>query len=194
MQIENNNVIQTIIDHVFNELCYEFKINDIIDALVVDLLTKTFNKFCQLKRKNVEIIMTFVNAFNKTRYDNKHRVINIKKSDMIYLRLHQKYTISNLVNLKFSKQRIDFFEIFDKIDNLVFRLQLSFVIKIYSIVFITQLKSIIFDQNFYDKTTNKKSSFVEKKNFVIVKKTFHYEIKRLLDKRIIKKYSHYLVK
>ena len=187
-------MIQTTIDHVFNELYYEFKINDIIDALVVDLSTKTFNKFRQLKRKNVETIMTFVNAFSKTRYDNKHRVINIKKNDMMYLRLHQKYTISNLVNFKLSKQRVDFFEIFDKIDNLVFRLQLSFVIKIYSIVFITQLKSIIFDQNFYDKSINKKSSFVEKKNSIIVKTTSHYEIERLLDKRIIKKHSHYLVK
>ena len=112
----------------------------------------------------------------------------------MYLRLYQKYTISNLVNLKLSKQRVDFFEIFDKIDNLVFRLQLSFIMKIHSIVFITQLKSIILDQNFYDKTTNKKSLFIEKKNFVIVKKTFHYEIKRLLNKRIIKKYSHYLIK
>ena len=145
LQIENNNVTQTTIDHVFNELYYEFKINDIIDALVVDLSTKTFNKFRQLKRENVETIMTFVNAFNKTRYDNKHRVINIKKSDIIYLRLYQKYTISNLVNFKFSKQRVDFFEIFDKIDNLTFRLQLSFVMKIHSIVFIIQLKSITLD-------------------------------------------------
>ena len=80
--------------------------------------------------------MTFVNAFSKIRYDNKHRVINIKKNDIIYLRLYQKYTISSFANFKLSKQRVDFFEIFDKIDNLVFRLQLSFVIKIYSIVFI----------------------------------------------------------
>ena len=185
---------QTTIDHVFNELCYEFKINNIINTLIVDLSTKTFNKFRQLKRENVEAIMTFVNAFSKTCYDNKHRVINIKKNDMIYLRLYQKYTISNFVNFKFSKQRVDFFEIFDKIDNLVFRLQLSFVMKIYSIIFITQLKSIILDQNFYDKTTNKKSSFVEKKNFVIVKKTSHYKIERLFDKRITRKQSHYLVK
>ena len=92
------------------------------------------------------------------------------------------------------KQRVDFFEIFDKIDNLAFRLQLSFVMKIHSIVFIAQLKSITLDQNLYDKSTNKKSSFVEEKNSIIVKTTSHYEIERLLDKRIIKKHSHYLVK
>ena len=194
MQIENNNVIQTTIDHVFNELYYEFKINDTINAFVVNLSTKIFNKFRQLKRENVETIITFVNAFNKTRYDSKHRVINIKKNDIIYLRLYQEYTISNLVNFKLLKQRVDFFEIFDKIDNLVFRLQLLFVMKIYSIVFIIQLKSIILDQNFYDKTTNKKSLFIEKKNFVIVKKAFYYEIKRLFNKSIIKKHSHYLIK
>ena len=79
MQIENNNVIQTTIDHVFNKLYYEFKINDIIDAFVVDLSTKIFNKFRQLKRENIETIITFVNTFNKIRYDNKHRVINLKK-------------------------------------------------------------------------------------------------------------------
>ena len=89
--------------------------------------------------------MTFVNIFNKTRYDNKYRVINIKKNDIIYLRLHQNYTILNFVNFKLLKQRVDFFEILNKIDNLVFRLQLSFVMKIYLIVFITQLKLIILD-------------------------------------------------
>ena len=39
-------MIQTIIDHVFNELYYEFKINNITDTLVFDLSIKIFNKFC----------------------------------------------------------------------------------------------------------------------------------------------------
>ena len=80
--------------------------------------------------------MIFVNALNKTCYDNKYCVINIKKNDIMYLRLHQKYTISNFVNFKLLKQRIDFFEILNKNDNLAFRLQLSLIIKIYSIIFI----------------------------------------------------------
>ena len=88
MQIKNNNITSTIINHDFIELCYKFKINHIINAFVVDLSIKTFNKFYQLKRENLETIITFVNIFNKTHYDNKYRVFNIKNNNIIYLRLH----------------------------------------------------------------------------------------------------------
>ena len=46
--------------------------------------------------------MIFVNAINKTRYDAHHKTIisTIKVDFLIYLRIHQKYIISNLINKK----------------------------------------------------------------------------------------------
>ena len=67
----------------------------------------------------------------------------------MYLRLHYDYTISNVINKKLLQQRIDFFIILNKIDNFVYRLNFSLIIIIYFIVFVTQLKFLFVDSNFY---------------------------------------------
>ena len=76
LQTKNNNVIHVIIDYVFNEFAYDFKINDILKFLT-NLLTKNYNQFREIKRKNVEIVMTFVVVLNKTHYDVVHEIIDI---------------------------------------------------------------------------------------------------------------------
>ena len=83
------------------------------------------------------------------------------------------------------------FSILKKIDNLIFRLQLSSMMKIYSIVFITQLKSIVSEENFYDKIANIESLLIEKKNN---NSASHYKIERLLNKKISREKSQYLIK
>ena len=72
LQIENNNVKQFTTNYVFNKLTYEFKINNAINILV-DFSSKNYDKLRLIKRENVEIIITFVNVINKSRYDNKHK-------------------------------------------------------------------------------------------------------------------------
>ena len=71
---------------------------------------------------------------SKTRYDNKHKVINLKS--LTYLRLHYNYFIFD-INSKLFNQRVDFFKIFNKIENLAYKLKLFKVIRIYSIILIT---------------------------------------------------------
>ena len=137
LQIENNNVKQFTINYVFNKLTYEFKINDAINILV-DFLSKNYDKLRLIKRENVEIVMTFVNVINKSRYDNKYKTFEnvIQSKIMIYLRLYQNYTISRLFNKKLSNQRVDFYKIIEIVDKFkqIWRLKLSFVMKIHSIV------------------------------------------------------------
>ena len=113
---------------------------------------------------------------------------------MIYLRLYQNYTISRLFNKKLSNQQIDFFKIIEIVDKFkqIWRLKLSFVMKIHSIVLITQLKSIILNQNFYNKSTNQDFSSIEKNQSRI--EISHYEIERLLNKRLTRDHANYLVK
>ena len=74
LQTKSNNVKQLSIDFVFNELAYDFKINDTFDMLV-DLFSQNYQRLRQIKRKNVEIVMTFVNVVNKIRYDQNYRAI-----------------------------------------------------------------------------------------------------------------------
>ena len=60
--------------------------------------------------------MTFVNAVSKTRYDVAHKTMKIKSKEMIYFKLHQKYTISSLFNRKLSNQKVDSFKIIEIIN------------------------------------------------------------------------------
>ena len=195
LQTENNNVKHVITDFAFNELIYEFKINDTFEMLS-DLSSENFNRLRQIKREEIESIMIFANVINKTRYDLHHKTINdVFKSDfLIYFRFHQNYTILNLINKKLSNQKVDFFKILKSIDKSkqAYRLKLSSIMKIHSVIFIAQLKSTISKSNSYNRHVENNSSSVEKKNSH--SKTPLYEIKRLLDKRISKNQFQYLIK
>ena len=130
---------QLFIDFAFNELVYDFKINDSLDMLV-DLFSQNYQRLRQIKRKNAEIVMTFVNVVNKVRYDQNHRIIIniIQPRFMIYLKLHQKYIIFDLTNKKLFNQRIESFKIIEAVNKSkqAFKLKLSSIMKIHSIIFI----------------------------------------------------------
>ena len=102
--------------------------------------------------------MIFVNAINKTRYNVYHKTIisTIQIDFLIYLRLYQKYIISSLINKKLFNQRVDFFKVIEIVNKLkqIYRLKLSSIIKIHSIMSIIQLKFVIFDIDFYNRMLN----------------------------------------
>ena len=190
LQTESNNVVHAIIEYAFNEFVYDFKVNDTLN-LLTDLFSKNYSQLRQLKRENAEVAMTFVNAFSKTRYDEIHKTLKFNIDDKMYLRLHQSYIIFGLINHKLSKQRVKSFFIIEKIDNLVFRLQLSSIMKIHSVIFIAQLKSVTKDTDFYGRIL-RKAVFVEENDSNSA--VFFYEIERLINKRIIREHFHYLIK
>ena len=195
LQIESNNVKHFFIDFASNELIYDFKINDVTN-MFNDLSSKNYNRLKFIKREEIESIMTFVNVISKTRYDLHHKIINnvIEIDFMIYLRFHQNYIISNLFNKKLFNQRVKSFKMLKTIDKVkqIYRLKLFSIMKIHSVIFITQLKSATSDIDFYERIVDKNSSSIKKENFH--SKTFHYEIKRLLNKRMSRNQSQYLVK
>ena len=80
---------------------------------------------------------------------------------------------------------------FEKIDNLTFRFQLLLIIKIYFVIFITQLKLITKNIDLYNKIINVKSSSIKKKNNNL---TSYYKIERLLNKQISREQFVYLIK
>ena len=195
IQIENNNVVHITTEYASNELVYEFKINDTLNMLA-NLSSENYNQLRQIKRENVEIAMAFVNALSKVRYDAMHKTLKLKIDDKMYLRLHHDYIIFDLFNHKLSKQRVEFFSIIEKIDNLAFRLQLFFVMKIHSVVSIAQLESATRDTNSYDRIVDKNSSSIhEKQSTALIEQISLYEIERLLNRRIISTNRiNYLVK
>ena len=92
-----------------------------------------------------------------------------------------------------SQQRVDFFIILNKIDNLIYQLNLSSIIIIHFVVFVAQLKFLFVDLNFYRRlrfNDENFSSMITKNNDSI----FYYEIERLLDRRISRDKIQYFVK
>ena len=65
LQTESNNVKQIFIGFVFNELAYNFKINDSLDMLA-DLFSQNYQRLRQIKKKDAEIVMTFANVVSKS--------------------------------------------------------------------------------------------------------------------------------
>ena len=90
----------------------------------------------------------------KVYYNSKYKALYIKSEEEIFLSLHYDYTLRDLRNKKISSQRAKLFKIIKKVNKLTYKLQLSSLIKIYSIISITQLKSISSRSNSYQRSRN----------------------------------------
>ena len=86
--------------------------------------------------------MSFVNAQIKFRYDNKHKLLMLKIDDIIYLRLYKNYFLFSKFDKKLFNQYVESFFVKRRVNRLVYELNLLFISRVYSIILITQLKSI----------------------------------------------------
>ena len=137
-----------------------------------------------MKREQIKNVIIFANIFAKIYYNKFHMILKLIYNNMTYLRLHHKYEISNLDNRKLHYQRIDSFQILEKMRSFVYRLKLFLIMKIYSVVSIAQLKFISND-NSYERFYNTNSFPVKEKveknvDLEFVFKYKLYEIERLL--------------
>ena len=101
-----------------------------------------------MKREQIKDIIIFANILIKTYYNKFYIALRLTRDNIIYLRLHHEYKISNLINQKLYYQKIDFFKILEKIKSLAYRLKLSSIIKIYSIMSMIQLKFVSKNDSF----------------------------------------------
>ena len=192
-----NNFVNVNTKVISNELSYDFRVNDSF-VLLKNLSTKNYNQLRQMKRDFVEKAIVFVNVMHKRRYDKLHFDINFVVDNYVFIRFFVEYIISNLISHKLNQQRVELFKILKKIETLAYRLKLSSIMRIHSVIFITQLKSKSFENDFYDRVSNKDSSSMKNENaksdFELTQQTSSYEIKRLLFKKMFRDKSKYLVK
>ena len=80
-------MIHAITEYAFNELVYDFRINNQL-VMLTNLSLKNYSRLRQLKRENVENVMIFANAFSKVKYDVVYKTMNIKIDNNVYLRLY----------------------------------------------------------------------------------------------------------
>ena len=187
LTIFHNNAINVTIDFAFNELIYDFRINDTL-SMLKDLSVENYFKFRQIKRESAKKIMIFANVMHKRRYDQTHINIQLKIESYVFLELYFDYIISDLSNHKLSQQRVDSFKIIEKIDTLTYRFELPSVMQIHFVIFIAQLKFASSSNNdLYQRSKSNNSSSITTKNddsndFT---QTSNYEIERLLNRRVI---------
>ena len=115
-------------------------------------------------------------------------IYNSKLKITFFFELYSDYIIFDLSNYKFNQQRVDSFKIIEKIDTLTYRFELSFVMQIHFVIFITQMKFVsLSNSDSYQRSKSNNSSSIITKNddFSDFTQTFNYEIKRLLNRRII---------
>ena len=146
----------------------------------------------QLVREKIVNVIIFAQMNVKHYYDRKHQLLIMKKNDYAFIRLHRNYKISitNVLDKKYNYQFVNLFKILQKIDVLIYRLNLFSHWRIYSILNVAQLKSTFsLANNFYRRHSN----FIFVENDIFIVKFF--EIKRLLNKRQIKtRESKYLIR
>ena len=181
-----NNVINVTIDFALNELIYDFKINDTLNMLK-NLFVENYFRLKQIKRESAKKIMIFANFMHKRRYDETHIDIQFKIDDYVFFKLHADYITFDLSNHKFNQQRVDSFKLIDRVDTLIYRLELSFVMQIHFVIFIAQLKfasSSNSDSYQRSKSNNSLSITTKNDDFDDFTQTSNYEIERLLNRRI----------
>ena len=141
LQRHFNNFHFVIIHKTFNETFYEFislqflnMFRQLVTFDFIDDLKKFFaidnrksfaeiffNAIIRVRFKIIDVI-AFVQMINKYYYDRKHQFLFMKIDDYALIKLHHDYNISTIeiFDKKLNQQYIDFFKIFEKIDNLTY--------------------------------------------------------------------------
>ena len=172
-----------------NKILYNFNVRDTLELLTLaELLSKDFSRLRQLKREVTENSIVFANIIAKAYYDDSHKNLSVSRESSIYLRLHYEYKISKVKNYKLHNQRVDLFKILDKVKRLIYRLDLSSLIKIHPVISVAQLEPARSTPDPY-KRAQQPPQPVKEDGL-----TNLYEIEILLDKRVSRGKTQYLIK
>src|SRR5947199_10262711 len=98
----------------------------------------------------------------KNQYNRHHISLLLNSEDLVTLKLHHEYHVSDVKNKKLVIQQVDCFSIKQQILSLAYKLKLSANMKIHSMIFITNLESVSSDKNFYKQSHNDHSSLIKK--------------------------------
>ena len=179
-----------------NEIFYEFKIlkttdllnNDVVKTKIENDISKIIveKKRVMLKKKT-ENVITHAQIMFKIRYDFKHKSIDLKTDQKIYIKFHRNYFQLGLKNRKYSKQRLKSVSILKKINRLIYKLKISKTWKIHFVISMTHLESAFSENDSYERQTVESESieiddddefdFYEMKK-IIVKRKIYFDRKR----------------
>src|SRR5436190_9770242 len=90
----------------------------------------------------------------KNQYDRYHISLLLNLKDLIMLKLHHEYHVSDVKNKKLFIQQVSHFSIKQQISSLAYKLKLSANMKIHSVMSIINLKLISPEEDFYNQSYN----------------------------------------
>jgi hypothetical protein len=178
-----NNTRSVSTEKTSNKLLYEITSNLLLN---ISSSNKIVDNHTQL-RKKAQNVIDWAQMINKTHYDRRHSSFFLKVDEWIMLRLHHDYSISKSKNMtkKIFAQYVESFKIIQRIDRLIYRLNISSNWKIHLVFFVAQLKSA-FDSaknSFNRSRSSHSSSMIDTQN--------QYEIERLINKRVVRRDHEY---
>ena len=187
MQRDFNNSVST--DSFSNEIVYDFtsvRVTDLIKFIDVDISEFTLKKRRFITRQNASDVIVFDQMNAKFHYDRKHEFMFMKQEDVAFIKLHKSYNISSIISKKYDQQFVEFFTIIEKIDRLIYRLNISSNWFIHSIFSVTQLKRCSSSStDLFKRSKSNHSDFVFVNDDTVNVKSF--ELSRIINKRMIKK-------
>jgi hypothetical protein len=179
-----NNTRSIVTGKISNELLYEITSNL---SLNISFTNKALNH--DYLRKKAQDAINWAQMQNKAHYDRRHTSLFLKIDEWVLLRLHHEYFVSSSKNMtkKIFAQYIESFKIIQRIERLIYRLNVSSDWKIHSVFFVAQLESASDSaKDFFNRSRSTHSSSVtDTQN--------EYEIERILNKRTVKRDHDYFI-
>ena len=173
-----------------NEIIYGFRTNDALQ-LLNDLPPEGFSALRNMKREETEDSIAWANAMIKTCYNAKHKPLNLKAGDEVFLTLHRGYTLRGLNNKKLTQQRADPFKVLAKVRKLASKLDLPPLIKIHPMVSFAQLEPVPSEPDPYQRLRNIPLLLVNENDKL---EDDEYYVERIIDKKMVRDKPQYLIK
>ena len=172
-----------------NEIVYGFisiQVIDLIKFIDVSISELTLKKRRFIIRQDVSDVIVFDQMNAKFHYDRKHEFMFMKQEDVALIKLHKSYNIFSTISKKYDQQFVEFFTIIEKVDRLIYRLNIFSNWFIHSIFSVAQLERCSSSSaDFFKRFRSNHFDFVFVDGDTVNVKFF--ELFRIINKRLIKK-------
>ena len=148
--------------------------------MIVDSNARNFEVKYKIHQQEAQDSIAWTNLVIKNCYNRYHILLLLNFKNLVTLKLHHKYHISNVKNKKLFIQQVECFSVKQQISSLMYELKLSANMKIHSIMSVINLESVLSEKDFYNQSYNNYLSSV-KENHNTDNKWKSFYIKKLLD-------------
>ncbi len=176
IQSNLNNIKSNFISKMLNKTVYEFSLNIIFTLNIAAESVLSLSVF----QIEVTDVVDFTKINIKYHYNQKHQPLVMQVSNYALLQLHHEYSILTITNKKLKQQYVEFFQIIDWIDQLVYKLDILPYWCVHSVFTVAQLELCSSLKNNFFNHSHSEESFI-----IFIKENTEswkfFKLKRLLN-------------